>query len=154
MEGEEKGESGGKDMFLKKLERSKVSLITVGDCACDEIETNFEVDCKEWFGWQPRMLVLELQQKNLGWEFREQKLQKMGLERHFGVKGLVEFGRTKFENSYNVCEKRSAVFVVVCFHVPWGELVQAVEVVVLLVVERRALSGHNEQWSLFGSLYL
>jgi len=37
MEGEEKGESVGTDRFLEKLEKSKVSLITVGDCACDGI---------------------------------------------------------------------------------------------------------------------
>ena len=118
-----------------------------------ELQTILEVDYKEWFDWEPRMLVLELQQKNLGWEFRGQKLQKMGLERHFVVEGLMEFGRTKFENSYNVREYRSAIFVAVCFPVPWGDLVHAVEVVVLLDVERRTLNGHNERWSLFGSVY-
>ena len=35
MEREEKGESGGTDRFLGKFKRSKVSLITVGECACD-----------------------------------------------------------------------------------------------------------------------
>ena len=69
-----------------------------------ELETNLVVNYKEWFCWEPRMLVLDLQQKMLEWEFRGQKLQKMGLERHFGVEGLVEFGGREFENSYNVGE--------------------------------------------------
>ena len=65
------------------------------------------------------------------------KLQKMGLERHF--QGLVEVDQMKFENSYNVGEKRSSVSVLICcFPVPWGDSVHAVEAVVLLDVERRA----------------
>ena len=35
MEMDKKGESGSAVICLGKLERSKVSIITVGDCACD-----------------------------------------------------------------------------------------------------------------------
>ena len=55
------------------------------------------------------------------------KTAENSVERHFGVKGLVEFGRTRFKNSYNVGNKRSAVFVPICFTVPWGDLFHAVE---------------------------
>ena len=90
--------------FWRNLKDQKCHYSQLEVVLAIEFETNLEVDYKEWFCWEPRMLVLDLQQKMLGWEFRGQKLQKMGLERHYGVKGLVQFGRTKFENSYNVCE--------------------------------------------------
>ena len=42
--------------------------------------------------------------RSLDGSFGGQKLQKMRLERHFGVESLVDFCQTKFENSYNVGE--------------------------------------------------
>ena len=85
MEREEKSGSGGTARFLEKLERSKVSLITVGDCACNETWDKPWRELQRVACCEPRMLVLELEQKILGWEFRGRKLHKMGLERLFGV---------------------------------------------------------------------
>ena len=69
MEREERDESGGKDMFLERPERSEVSLFTLGHCAM-KLETNLEVDYKQWFCLEPSTLVFDLQQNILGWEFR------------------------------------------------------------------------------------
>ena len=65
-----------------------------------ELETNLEVDYQEWFCRQPRMFISDLQRwKILACEFRGQKLQKMGMERQFGMEGLVEFSQTQHRNS-------------------------------------------------------
>ena len=153
MEIERKNESACALLFLSKIERSKLSLITIGDCACVVAWENSRGGLQRVLQLgteEARFRMAAAEDPRLG--FSRTKLQIMGLERQFEVGGLVDFGQTKFGNSYIVGELQSAVFVPIRLLVPWGKLVRAVGALVLLRVEWRALSSQNERWSFVWSL--